>query len=428
MRVKSQQYVHFLLKGLLLLSGSLCVLSIFHYLLPFPNEAFYMSLPLVWLLFHLLFRWSWLKSLLTARNAFKSLGSFSGVVLFFWWFSAAMQWKIIWKEVFLASYFLISVGIILYHARTILKTAASFLTGSLRAGRGKRLGAGILYGALWLLLVFPYVISTFSVHRPKIGDQLNPTKALALPYEDVCLLTQDGVRLQAWFVPHPAGDMSVVIGHGLGANKSNFMPLVDLWHGLGYNVLIFDFRGHGHSEGHTVTFGAREKYDVRAAVDYLASRADLSAGKIVGYGVSFGGAALIQAAAEDRRIRALVVDSAFADIETMAKNVVALVRFVPPFLQGVISRVGIIFVNLELGFDIRQASPQQAISQLKGQPVLIIHGQQDTLIPWEESKRLYRAAPEPKSCYWVKSAGHYATLVDQDYRAHIKAFLSGHGF
>ena len=405
------------------MSGSLCVLLIFHNRLPFPNEVFYMTLPVIWLLFHALFKRAWLKSMFTGRYALKALGAFAGVVGFFWYFSAAMQWNIIWKEVFLSSYFLVSVGIILYHARQALKTVAAFLTGHLRPGRGKRLAAGTIYGVLWLLLVLPYVISTFSIHRPKIGDQLNPKSALALPYENVFLLTQDGVRLHAWFVPQATSRKSVVIGHGLGANKSNFMSLIELWHGLGYNVLIFDFRGHGHSEGHTVTFGAREKYDVRAAVDFLASRPEVH-DSIIGYGVSFGGAALIQAAAEDRRIKALVVDSAFSDIESMAKNVVALVRFVPPFLQGVISRIGVTFVNVELGFDIRQASPRRLIAKLKEQPVLIIHGQKDTLIPWEESKHLYRAAPEPKSFYWVEAAGHYATLIDQGYRARIQMFLS----
>jgi len=111
----------------------------------------------------------------------------------------------------------------------------------------------------------------------------------------------------------------------------------------------------------------------------------------------------------------------------MAQQVVALVRFVPPFLRGVIARVGVMFVNLELGFDLREISPHQAIPKLKDQPILLIHGQKDALIPWEESKQLYRLASEPKSCYWVNSAGHYATLVDQDYREHIQAFLSEHG-
>jgi pimeloyl-ACP methyl ester carboxylesterase len=417
----------FFIKGLLLVSGSWCVVLVVQHRLPFANEVFYMSLPLVWLLFHVLFRRSWLSNRLTGRNALEGLVSLAGIMGFFWYFSASMQGKMIWKEVLLAAYFLVSVGIILYYARRALKAAASFLTKRLRDGRIKRLVAGIAYGVLWLCLVFPYVLATFSIHRPKIGDRLNPVSALALPYEDVRLMTQDGIRLCAWFVPAPDSDKSVVIGHGLGANKSNFMPLVDLWHGLGYNVLIFDFRGHGHSGGHTVTFGAREKYDIRAAVDYLASRQGLDAGGIIGYGVSFGGAALIQAAAEERRIQALVVDSAFADIETMAQQVVALVRFVPPFLRGVIARVGVMFVNLELGFDLREISPHQAIPKLKDQPILLIHGQKDALIPWEESKQLYRLASEPKSCYWVNSAGHYATLVDQDYREHIQAFLSEHG-
>ncbi|HQO57855.1 MAG TPA: alpha/beta hydrolase [Candidatus Omnitrophota bacterium] len=385
-----------------------------------------MSVPLIWLLVHVLLRRGWLQRLLTLPNIFQGLGAFAGVAAFFWYLSAALQGEMIWKEVFLAAYFLISVGIILYYARRILQTAALFLTARLKGQRIKRTAAGIVYGGLWLLLVFPYVLSAFSMHRPKVGDRMTPGNALSLPYEEVLLRTRDGVRLCAWFVPSPFSDKSVVVGHGLGANKSNFLPLVDFWHGLGYNVLIFDFRGHGQSEGHTVTFGAREKYDVGAAVDYLASRQGLDPGKIVGYGVSFGGAALIHAAAGDRRIQAVIVDSTFSDVETMAREVVSLTRFVPSFLRGALAKVGVMYVSFELGFDIRHFSPRRVIPGLQGQPVFIIHGEKDTLIPWEESKRLLKAALDPKSFYWVKSAGHYATLTDQDYRRHVQAFLSEH--
>ncbi len=408
---------------LILSAGSLWILFSFHNILPFPNEVFYMSLPLVWGLFHFLFRRDVLKNLFRWRHAFKAAGYFVCVVAFFWYFSYTMRWKIIWKEVFLASYFLLAVGIIIYYTRCIIKAFAAWLVSPFRNPQKRKIISGLIYVCLWFLIILPYILAAFSIHRPKIGDQVDPRSELNLSYEQVWLRTRDGVRLHAWFVACPTSDRSVVIGHGLGANKSNFLPLVDLWHGLGYNVLIFDFRGHGHSEGHTVTFGAREKYDIIAAVHYLSARPDMAPDKIIGYGVSFGGAALIHAAKEDTRIKALVVDSSFSDVETMAKRVVDLVRFVPPFLTDTIARLGLMFVDLECGFPLRDYAPQQVIPHIHDRPVLIIHGKNDRLIPWGESKSLYDKARSPKEFYWVESAGHYATLVEPDYRHRLRQFL-----
>jgi fermentation-respiration switch protein FrsA (DUF1100 family) len=231
------------------------------------------------------------------------------------------------------------------------------------------------------------------------------------------------VLLSGWFVPSVRSYKSVIIGHGLGVNKSNFIELVSLWNKLGYNVLIFDFRGHGDSQGHTVSFGFREKEDIIAAVNYLCTRKDIDPNKIIGYGVSFGAVAMIRAAAEDSRIKVLIVDSPFAEVNTMANKILDRMYIVPNFVRKPLIEIGLAIASLDLGFNIRKCSSLKFIPGLRNQPVLIIHAKQDTLIPCTESEKLFKLAPEPKKLYLVDSNGHYSTLMDSNYTTVLNNFL-----
>ena len=132
-----------------------------------------------------------------------------------------------------------------------------------------------------------------------------------------------------------------------------------------------------------------------AVVDYLLSRKELDSEKILGYGVSFGAAALIHAAAEDKRLKLIIVDSPFAEFEVMAKKVVERMLFIPTVLRNTLGNLGLSFANLELGFNLKKHSPLSVISEI-GQPILIIHGKNDPLIPWTEADKLFKAANNPK--------------------------------
>jgi len=414
-------------KFIIFFLGAVLVLFIFTSLLSFPNEAFYMSLPVCWLIFQVIYHPRFLRRWFTLRTVVKGVAGYLCVLAYFGYISAVMGWRIIFREVFLSAYFLLSVGIVIHWVRLVVRLIAQRARGMVKTRKWKMVAYGATFLILWGLTILPFIVATFTIHRPKIGNQIDPLSGYGLPYQDVALRAKDGVIVHAWFVPMQGSDKGVVIGHGLGANKSNFLPLVKLWHDLDYNVLIFDFRGHGQSQGHTLTFGLREKYDIIAAVDYLSGLSEIDPQKIVGYGVSFGAAAVIHAAAEDTRIRAVVVDSSFADVDVMARKVVDSLFFVPPFLRGLIADVSLGFVNLEIGCDIRAASPMGVIRRIENRPVYIIHGVQDKLVPFEEALTLYALANAPKQHYWIDTPGHYATLADSFYAQRINNFLNDHG-
>jgi fermentation-respiration switch protein FrsA (DUF1100 family) len=279
------------------------------------------------------------------------------------------------------------------------------------------------YYLLLFITMIPFFLAMTTVHRVKIADAFTPETALGVEYKDVGLKTQDGLTLKAWFVPANSGQ-AVIIAHGLGANKSNFIGTVDMWHQLGFNVLIFDFRGHGMSAGHTVTFGYRERLDVLAGLKYLTEKEGFTPDRIVGYGVSFGGAAMIHAASEMKHFHKIIIDSSFASLDDMADTIINSEPIIPVFFRKLFKELGLFFVRLDTGVDIREHSPERVVGQLAGTPLLFIHGKGDPLINWKQTERLFARAESPKKSVFLETDGHFGTMSDPGYVAMIGAFVA----
>ena len=134
----------------------------------------------------------------------------------------------------------------------------------------------------------PLFLSTVLTHRFKIADGDNPRSLFSLPYETIRIPTSDGLVLEGWFVPQAGADRTMVICHGAGANKGNFIWFLWPFADKGYNIVLFDFRAHGRSGGRTTTYGIRERLDVVAVVDWLKRERPTCARQIVGLGSSQG--------------------------------------------------------------------------------------------------------------------------------------------
>ncbi|MBF0122167.1 MAG: alpha/beta hydrolase [Candidatus Omnitrophica bacterium] len=286
----------------------------------------------------------------------------------------------------------------------------------------RRIIQKVIYYVILFVSAIPFFLAMTSIHRVKIGDGHTPKTAWGFEYEDVSLKTSDGLHIKGWFVP-AASDKAVIIAHGLSANKSNFLGTVEMWHELGLNVLIFDFRGHGMSEGHTVTFGYEERRDIMAAAEYLLKEKKFTSDKIIGYGVSFGGAAMIQAAKEMPIFHKLIIDSSFANLGDMADMIVDGEVIIPSFCRKAFKEIGLFFVRLDLGFDIREKSPENAIGGIAGTPILLIHGKGDPMINWRQTERLFERAKDPKQVVFLETQGHFGTPNDPAYRDIIRTFI-----
>ena len=132
-----------------------------------------------------------------------------------------------------------------------------------------------------------------------------------LDYRDVMFTAADGVALAAWYLPSTNG-AAVILRHGAGSTRSDVLEQAAVLARAGYGVLMMDARGHGLSEGVAMDFGWYGDLDVSAGVDFLATQAEVDAGRIGAVGLSMGGEEVIGAAASDPRIRAVVAEGATA--------------------------------------------------------------------------------------------------------------------
>jgi fermentation-respiration switch protein FrsA (DUF1100 family) len=238
---------------------------------------------------------------------------------------------------------------------------------------------------------------------PDRGITSDPSDA-GLAYEDLTLTASDGVRINAWFVP-AAGSRTVLLWlHGNAGNLSNRVTSIAAFHrSVGVNILMIDYRQYGESGGRISEEGTYR--DAEAAYDYLSRRPDLDPGRIVVFGQSLGSAVAVELAVR-RRIAGLILGAPFTSLKDLARK-----RF--PWLP--------VWGLFRIRYDSLSKIGRNAA------PLLILHGDRDEVVPYEEGKRLFEAAPEPKTFYTITGAGHNNALeIGGDaYLSEIRKFIDG---
>lgn len=162
-----------------------------------------------------------------------------------------------------------------------------------------------------VLLVIYVLIPAYGAYHathPTCVPVVGSPASLGMDYEDVTMPTADGVTLRGWYIPSHNGTAIVAL-HGSDGNRDQL-----LWHAQalaeeGYGVLLFDLRAHGESGG-TVFPVTNASPDVTAAMAYLRSRREVDPERIGAVGLSLGAHVILQAAAEDASLKALVADGA----------------------------------------------------------------------------------------------------------------------
>ena len=237
---------------------------------------------------------------------------------------------------------------------------------------------------------------------------MNPQRALNLSYDEVSWRSADGTALRGWFVPAQGSDHTAIVCHGVMDTKSGVMAFVDALHEGGYNILAFDMRGHGESDGWTVSYGRRERDDILAGLEYLKAHRAPAARRVVGVGWSMGAASLILAAADDQRIEALHIDAPYASTHDMARHIGS--RMLKP-LGWWSSWAGLIIGSLECGTNLFQFNTTDAAARITPRPIMIIHGTADQVVPFDQGEKVFAAANDPKSFHAVTGAGHCQTIA-----------------
>ncbi len=180
-----------------------------------------------------------------------------------------------------------------------------------RAPRRRAVGWRLAHGAGWvaavpvfaLLAVMPFAMALMATHAPRWEIQ---ESSLDIPHEEVTIETADG-ELTAWYVPS-RNRTAVLLSHGSGGSRERLVAHVRMLARHGYGVLAFDNPGNGESAGHSNGLGYNAQPAVDAAMQWLSRRPEVDPQRIAGFGSSLGGEVLLEAAAREPRLRAVVAD------------------------------------------------------------------------------------------------------------------------
>lgn len=278
---------------------------------------------------------------------------------------------------------------------------------------------------LGLFLAFLIAFSLYgfwtATHPPKYITNLTP-KDMGWEFEDVRLTTKDGMKLAAWFIPSTTkSDNVIILLHGYPADKANLLGWAEFLH-QDFNLFFLDFRYFGDSEGKLTTIGDKEQQDLKAAIDYLEKEGFT---KIGAMGFSLGGAVVILTAPKDNRIKAIVSDSAFANIDFMGNEFYKHLFI----LKYPLTNLTKLWATIFLGINADEIAPERAAANLKI-PALFIHSKKDQTIPFENAERLQKALKNnSKAEFYFLEEGTHGFLplkVLEDYQARVLEFFREH--
>jgi pimeloyl-ACP methyl ester carboxylesterase len=228
---------------------------------------------------------------------------------------------------------------------------------------------------------------------------------VGLASENFLVTTDEGYRLYGWVIPAEEAKATVIYLHGVGDNKMSGLPLAKLFHEHRFDVVMYDSRAHGESEGKHCTFGYYEKHDVRKVIDWVRAR-ERSEGreskKIGVFGTSMGAAIAVQAASIEPRIEAVIAEGCFTNLRTITVDYQKrLLRLPWHFLRNVAMKRAEGIAK----FSHHDVSPLKVVASVRV-PIMFIHGTADAFIKYEYSQKLYAAANQPKELFLVDLANH----------------------
>ena len=276
--------------------------------------------------------------------------------------------------------------------------------------------------------------STELIKSPEPDEPGSPDD-YGLPFTEVLFRSQDGLMLHGWFIPAQgvtafslqdddwakASKGTVVFGHGRFGSKDPDVRYAPFFREAGYNSFLFDFRGHGRSEGDYTSFGFHERKDLLGAIDFLRTRGIASVGVI---GFSLGGVVGIDTAAVCEQIVAVIADGAFVELRsTLARGAherglpMWLVRFLGPFTLWLAGR--------RVGGNLEESDPIIWVDKIAPRALFLIHGERDKYVSTDQVRRLYDVAGEPKELWIAPQAQHREAdeLYPEEYRERVLSFF-----
>jgi len=258
-----------------------------------------------------------------------------------------------------------------------------------------------------ILIVLGVLMLNIWMYLQQPGMVFYPTRDIAqtpadwgLDYEDVTLNTADNVQLHGWYIPAPQSQQFLLFFHGNAGNISDRGWSIELFHRLGLNVFIVEYRGYGKSQGKPGEQGLYQ--DAAASWRYLTEEKGIASDQILIFGRSLGGAVAAKLASEVQA-RGLMLESTLSSARDFARTAFP-----------VLSRLVILRHDFNTTENIRRVN----------YPVLVLHSPDDDLIPFDLGEKVFQSASHPK--HFIRMQGDHSNGFVQsqpEYEQKIDSWL-----
>ena len=272
-------------------------------------------------------------------------------------------------------------------------------------------------GGVAMLLVILYAgMSYFLASSVANADRTNPfstPEQYGLSYTNVEFPTRgSAISLSGWHIHGSEAAPTIIFVHGFESNRagSEAVALAADLRETGFNSLLFDLRGHGSSGGGQVSGGYFEQYDLLGAYDYLVEQG-VASDTIGVIGFSMGAATAALAVSEEPSIRALVLDSPFADISDLISQEVARKTPLPEWLVPLFTPGTKLAARVVYGIKLGDIAPVKAVTRID-YPIVLVHGQDDTRIPSDHGARVHAASHVDSELWLVPDSGHVDAFLN----------------
>ena len=242
----------------------------------------------------------------------------------------------------------------------------------------------------------------------------------SLDKTDYTVTSFDGYELHAQFLPNPVStDRYILISHGYTDNRFGSLKYAFMYLKQGFNVILYDLRGHGLDEPTFCTYTVRERKDLLAMI--LDSRERYPNASLFGlHGESLGAATSIAVLEEKPPVDFVVSDCGFSNIVPVLK-----VGLKGMHLPGFLVDIASVCARIRFGYSFSEMRPIESLKE-NTIPILFIHGAEDRLILPEHSERMKETTKGYAELHLIPGADHAMSILTdpESYRKYVADFLA----
>jgi pimeloyl-ACP methyl ester carboxylesterase len=268
---------------------------------------------------------------------------------------------------------------------------------------------------------FSMALSIFLTRRHPQQVISSPAE-FRLDFENIEFTTVDNLHLRGWWIPFSGSNRTIIFLHGYAGSKDPDLKYAPPIHQAGFNILLFDFRAHGQSDGNLTTLGALETRDVKAAIDYVHSRGSEKIG-LLGFSMD-GRTALLTAGITRQGISAIVSDGGPLRLSFTILQQVKEKR-IPWGLRHILTASILLGATLRTGENLFKADPVRCTRVLRNMPIYLIHAELDPYTRAEDLQKVVAELRENAKLEIVPAVNHRETDIKDfsGYVSRINAFF-----